>query len=141
MEHDNWSVLTEATIDGIRVVATTRSEVRIDVTCVSQGGKQRQVVARKVHDLWVNDTRLSNIIDRVVILGTNEGDEAETAKTLFLLMRGREPEDTDLQWPKFLEQLSRVREGTLTLMKVEPVYGATVLVLAESIRLETIDGL
>lgn len=120
-------------------VATGRNELRINVICVSDGGKQRQILAQGAHDFIFNDMRLSNIIDRVTLLGADHAQEAETARDLFSLMRGREPQGDDWVWPVLVDQLDRMRAGTLTLMKIEPVYGATMTVLAESFRLDTID--
>ncbi len=137
---EDWDILTEATIDAIRV-ASTEKEIRIDVTCRWEGEKRKQIVARGVDDFVVNDMRLSNIIDRVTRFDAGGGQEAETARRLFFMMRGREPDVSDLEWPVLSEKLGRVRAGTLTLMELEPVYGATVIMLAESIQLEAIDML
>jgi hypothetical protein len=133
-----WDVLTDATIDAIRV-ESTKKEIRIDVTCRWQGEKRKQIVAKGVDDFVVNEMRLSNIIDRVTRLDAGGGQEAEAARRLFFMMRGREPDVNDLEWPELLEKLGRIRDGTLILMELEPVYGATVIMLAESFQLESID--
>ncbi|WP_038489970.1 hypothetical protein [Janthinobacterium agaricidamnosum] len=137
---DDWNILTEATIDAIRV-EPTKKEIRIDVTCRWEGEKRKQIVVHGVDDFVINEMRLSNIIDRVTRLDAGDGQEAETARRLFFMMRGREPDASDLDWPVLSEKLDRVRSGTLTLMELEPVYGATVIMLAESIQLEAIDTL
>ena len=135
---DNWDVLTEATIDAIRV-ESTKKEIRIDVTCRWEGEQRKQIVAQGVDDFVVNEMRLSNIIDRVTRLDAGDGQEAETARRLFFMMRGREPDVSDLEWPVLIEKLGRIRTGALILMELEPVYGATVIVLAESFQLEAIE--
>lgn len=135
---DDWDVLTEATIDAIRV-ESTKKEIRIDVTCRWEGEKRKQIVAQGVDDFVVNEMRLSNIIDRVTRLDAGDGQETETARRLFFMMRGRKPDTSDLEWPVLLEKLSRVRTGALILMELEPVYGATVIMLAESFQLEAIE--
>lgn len=135
---DDWDVLTEATIDAIRVELASK-EIRIDVTCRSEGEKRKQIFAKGVDDFVVNEMRLSNIIDRVTRLDDGGGQEEEAARRLFFMMRGREPDVSDLEWPVLLEKLSRIRAGTLIFMELEPVYGATVIMLAESFQLESID--
>ena len=135
---DNWDVLTEATIDAIRV-ESTKKEIRIDVTCRWEGEKRKRIVAQGVDDFVVNEMRLSNIIDRVTRLDAGDGQETETARRLFFMMRGREPDASDLEWPVLIEKLGRIRTGALILMELEPVYGATVIVLAESFQLEAIE--
>lgn len=135
---DDWDALTEATIDAIRV-EPTKKEIRIDVTCRWEGERRKQIVAQGADDFVVNEMRLSNIIDRITRLEVGAGQDAETTRRLFYLMRGREPDVSELQWPALLEKLDRLRAGSLTLFELEPVYGATVLILAESIQLETLD--
>ncbi|TFW09523.1 hypothetical protein E4K72_05620 [Oxalobacteraceae bacterium OM1] len=137
---EDWNVLTEATIDAIRI-EPTKKEIRIDVTCRWEGEKRKQIVVRGIDDFVVNEMRLSNIIDRVTRLDASDGLESETAKRLFFMMRGRAPDVSDLEWSVLSEKLDRIRTGTLTLMELEPVYGATVIMLAESIQLEAIDML
>jgi hypothetical protein len=137
---DEWDALIEATIDAIRVELATK-EIRIDVTCMWQGEKRKQIVATGVDDFVVNEMRLSNIIDRVTrfaACGAAE-EESETAKRLFFMMRGREPDSNDLKWPVLIEKLACIRDGTLALMEIESVYGATVIVLAQNFQLESID--
>lgn len=134
----NWDVLTEATIDAI-YVESTKKEIRIDVTCRWQEETRKQIIAEGVEDFVINEMRLSNIIDRVTFFDANGGQEKDAARRLFLVMRGREPDVSDLEWPALLEKLDRIRDGVLTLIELEPVYGATVILLAESIRLESID--
>lgn len=137
---NEWDALIEATIDAIRV-DSAKKEIRVEVTCMWQGEKRTQIVATGVDDFVVNEMRLSNIIDRVTRFGTSgtTEEESKTAKRLFFMMRGREPDSNDLKWPVLIEKLARIRDGTLGLMEIEPVYGATVIVLAQSFQLESID--
>lgn len=133
---DEWDVLVEATIDAIRV-ESAKKEIRIDVTCMWQGEKRKQIVASGVDDFVVNEMRLSNIIDRVTRYSMSDiAEELKTARRLFFMMRGQEPDSQDLEWPVLIEKLDRIRDGTLCLMEIEPVYGATVIVLAQDFQLE-----
>ena len=137
---DEWDVLIEATIDAIHI-ESAKKEIRIDVTCMWQGRKRMQIVASGVDDFVVNEMRLSNIIDRVTRFGKSgtAEKESETARRLFFMMRGREPNLHDLEWPVLIEKLAPIRDGKLGLMEIEPVYGATVIVLAQNFQLESID--
>ena len=130
----DWNSLTEAEINGFRT-EFSRKEVWIDVTCKWEGEERKQIFIQGVDDLVVNDVRLSNIIDRIIQWGVADSEVLETKRRLFLLMRGRDPGAGDLEWPDLLERLERLRVGTLTLMEIEPVYGAGALILAESFQL------
>lgn len=134
---EDWDVLTEATIDVIRV-EPMKKEIRIEVTCRWEGERRKQIVVRGVDDFVVNEMRLSNVIDRVTRLEASDGQEAETSRRLFFMMRGRDPDASELDWPVLSEKLARIRTGTLSLMELEPIYGASVMMLAESIQLEAI---
>lgn len=131
---DDWDSLTEAIIDAIQV-ESTKKEIRIDVTCRWEGVQRKQIIAQGVDDFVVNEMRLCNIIDRVTRLEVSEGEEEKAARRLYFMMRGREPDSSDLEWPALLEKLGRIRTGALILMELEPVYGATVLILAERFQL------
>jgi len=98
-----------------------------------------KIVATGVDDFVVNEMRLSNIVDRVNRFDAmeNADEGAKVARRLYFLMRGTEPSLSDLEWPALLEKLARIKDGALSLLEIEPVYGATVLVLAEDIRLES----
>lgn len=136
---DGWESLVEATIDAIRVDSENK-EVRIEVTCAWEGKDRKQIVATGVDDFVVNELRLSSIVDRVSLFAVDdiEDEGAEVARRLFFLMRGREPSPSDFEWPALRDKLARIQDGSLRLLEVEPVYGATVLVLAEDFRLEPI---
>ncbi|GGL65014.1 hypothetical protein GCM10009091_53790 [Pseudomonas brenneri] len=133
---DNWKRLTEATIDGIQV-DSTKKEVLINITCMWGSIKRKQIIAKGVQDFTVNEMRLSNIIDRVTRLYADPPQEYETARRVFLMIRGHEPSISDLEWPTLLDYLEKIRQGTLTFIEIEPVYGATITLLAESIQLES----
>ncbi|RBL87444.1 hypothetical protein DDE05_03520 [Streptomyces cavourensis] len=134
---EDWDVLIEATIDVIRV-EPMKKEVRIEVTCRWEGERRKQIVVRGVDDFVVNEMRLSNIIDRVTRLEASASQEEKTSRRLFFMMRGRDPDASELNWPVLSEKMARIRVGALTLMELEPTYGASVMMLAESIQLESI---
>lgn len=134
---NGWESLVEATIDAIHVDSANKA-VRIDVTCAWEGKDRKQIVATDVDDFVANEMRLSNIVDRVSRFDADDiNDEAaQVAKSLFFLMRGREPRPFDLEWPALREKLARIRDGGLSLLEIEPVYGATILILAKDFRIE-----
>ena len=139
VDMDGWHVLIESTIDAIRVDAL-RKQVEIEVTCMWNGKSRKRIVACGVDDFSVGDMRLSNVIDRASFFdpAATDGDESGIAERLFVLMRGQEPSASDLDWPILKEKLARIHAGELTWLELEPVYGATVAILAQSIRLENI---
>jgi len=83
-----------------------------------------------------NEVRLQNIVDRV---HQYRGDEADAARCLFYLMRGREPREDDLQWPPLIEKLESILAEKLVLLEIEPKHGATAVILAETVNLMSID--
>ncbi|AST29222.1 hypothetical protein [Ralstonia pseudosolanacearum] len=137
---NEWDTLIEATIDAIRVEPEKKG-IRIDVTCMWQGKKRKQIVAMGVDDFVVNEMRISNIIDRVIRFGVGGAaeEDVKAANRLFFMMRGREPNSHDLEWGVLIEKLDRIRDGRLSLIEIEPVYGAAVIILAENFQIESIE--
>ena len=129
---NDWEALIESTIDAIHLDPSNK-EVRIELTCAWQGGGKR-IVAAGVDNFVANEMRLSNIVDQVTRF---RGDEHEIEGRLFFLIRGREPCASDLQWPILKEKLALLRAGELSLLEIEPVYGATIIVLAKSFKIES----
>ncbi|HYD62334.1 MAG TPA: hypothetical protein VEC35_18370 [Noviherbaspirillum sp.] len=129
-----WDAFIEATIDAIHFNAEKR-ELSFDVTCQLESGHRKRLVIDGVDDFVANEMRLQNIIDRI---HQYRGDETEAARCLFFLMRGREPEEDELRWPQLVEKLDHVRTGRRVLLEIEPVYGATLIILGENVRLESI---
>ena len=134
-----WESLIEATISAIHVDLENKV-VRIEVTCAWKGNDRMRIVATGVDDFVMNEMRLSNIVDRVSRFDADniKDQGAVVARRLFFLMRGREPSPSDLEWPALREKLTRIQCGALGLLEVEPVYGATILVLAEDFRIEPV---
>ena len=133
----NWDYLVEATIDAVQVDPAGK-KICIELTCAWEGKDQVRIVATGVDDFVVNQMRLSNIVDRVsrYQAGGSNGEHLDVARRLFFLMQGKEPSESDLEWPVLREKLNCVQKGTLTLLEIEPVYGAMILVLAEDFRIE-----
>jgi hypothetical protein len=136
---DDWKTLVESTIDAIHVDSTNKAVV-IEVTCAWEGKGRKRIVATGVDDFVVNEMRLSNIVDRVSRFGAVDfnGKNAEIARRLFVLMRGKEPSQSDLEWPALKNKLACIRDGSLCLLEIEPVYGATIMILATGFRLESV---
>jgi hypothetical protein len=135
---DDWKSLVESTIDAIHVDLTNKAVV-IEVTCAWEGKERKRIVATGVDDFVANEMRLSNIVDRVNRFGAVDlnGKTEEIARRLFLLMRGKEPSQTDLEWPVLKDKLACIRDSSLSLLEIEPVYGATIMILATGFRLES----
>lgn len=91
-----------------------------------------QIVADGVDDLLVNDLRLSNIIDQVLI--HEVGESSEVAERLFYFLRGVKPTPSDLEWEVLKNKLACIKKGDLTFIEIEPVYGAVIMILAARIE-------
>jgi hypothetical protein len=136
---NSWEILVESTIDSVHV-DTLNKEIRIDVTCAWEGKGRQQIVATGVDDFVANEMRLSNIIDRVNRFDGDDLDrkDSDTSKRLFFLMRGKNPSSSELEWKVLQEKISCIRDGKLSLLEIEPVYGATIVILAKNFSLEPI---
>lgn len=136
---NDWKTLVESTINAIHFDAINKAVV-IDVTCAWEGKQRKRIVATGVDDFVANEMRLSNIVARVshfVAVDVN-GESAAIARRLFVLMRGEEPSQTDLEWHVLKDKLACMRDGSLGLLEIEPVYGATIMILATDCRLESV---
>ena len=136
---NSWETLVESTIDSVHV-DTLNKEIRIDVTCAWEGKGRQQIIATGVDDFVANEMRLYNIIDQVNRFDSDDLDrkDSDTSKRLFFLMRGKAPSSSELEWEVLQEKLSCIRDGKLSLLEIEPVYGATIIILAKNFRLEPI---
>jgi len=130
--------LVEAAVHSIQV-DPSRKEVRIEL---SYAGSDKKAVlfAGGVDDFVADEMRLSNVVDRVKVFGAEEDADSSTANCLFYLMRGRLPDAGELEWPALQDRLTAIRSGALTLLELEPVYGAKVLLLARVIELQLLEG-
>ncbi len=133
---DDWDALIESTIDAISLDVIKKA-IAIELTCAWDGAGRKRIIASGVDDFVVNEMRISNIVDRVSRFSSVDYGEksAEIARRLFKLMRGREPSQTDLEWPPLMNKLACIRDGSLSLLEIEPVYGATILILAIDFQL------
>lgn len=138
-EMDDWKTLVESTIEEIYVDSKNK-EVVIGVTCVWEGTERKRIVAVGVDDFVINEMRLSNVVDQVRRFGAVDlnGGGSEIARRLFVLMRGSTPNQSDLEWPVLKEKLARMRDGSLGLLEIDPVYGAKIVILAADFRLEAV---
>jgi hypothetical protein len=131
--------LIEATMTGVHF-DREKMELRIEVSCVWGEGKKRMILSSGIDNLLIDDFRAYNIIDHLTFFAAQDAvlEINECSSALFYLMQKRELTQNDLQWPAFVEKLATIRTGKLQLMEIEPVSGASVLVLAEQIKIEVI---
>lgn len=131
--------LVESTIDSVHVSAKDK-KVCIELTCAWEGKERKKITATGVEDFVADELRLSNIIDRVHCFSAVDFQENISAITdnLFFLMRGKSPDPSELEWEPLKEKLELISLGMLKLLVVEPVYGATIILLASGMQLEAI---
>jgi hypothetical protein len=134
---DDWNTLVESTIDAIYVDAATK-EVVIEITCAWAVAERKRLVATGVDEFVVTQMRIYNIVDRANQFNAVNFNKnsTEIARRVFVLIRGREPNQEDLEWPVLKDKLARLQGGSLSLLEIEPVYGATITILASGFRLE-----
>lgn len=137
---EDWGQLVEATITEIQVDLIARC-IQIDVVTHWEGDQRKRIIIEGINELLIDDVRSNNIIDRVTMFSQEElaNTEHECLDRLFYLFQKREPTDSDLEWPMLAQKLALIRDGELVLMEIEPVCGASFLLLARTVRLETAD--
>ncbi|MET3915642.1 hypothetical protein ABID97_002424 [Variovorax sp. OAS795] len=128
--------LVESTIDSVHVSAADK-KVSIELTCAWEGKQRKKIVATGVEDFIADELRLSNIVDRVHFFAAADFQENISTITdnLFFLMRGKSPSSSDREWEPLKEKLRSISSGVLKLLVVEPVYGATIILLASEMQL------
>lgn len=134
-----WETLVEATIDSIRLDPSNK-KVFLDLTSAWEDRGRMRISSSGVDDFVLNDMRLSNVIDRVTVVDAERAmnNEAVVLRRLFFLMRGREPSAGELEWGELRERLACIQSGRLSLVEIEPVYGASIIILAETVSLDPI---
>ncbi|MGA8673330.1 MAG: hypothetical protein WB679_25875 [Terracidiphilus sp.] len=135
----NLDSLVEATVTRLSF-DRERAELRFEVSCVFGDRGRKVIVASGIEDLLVDDVRTYNIIDRVTIFTAADAAQEinDCTKSLFYLMQKRELSTSDLEWPAFKEKLARIQSGEFHLMEIEPVAGASAVVLARLIAIESL---
>jgi hypothetical protein len=133
MNANAWDCLVEANLNAIHV-DSVRKEVRVHLSLASSS-LVRSILAIGVREFSVTEMRLSNIVDRVVVYRPDDATTSEMADRVFWLMRGRAPTKEELRWPPLIRNLAELQNGALTLLEIEPVYGAQISILAKTIEL------
>ena len=134
---NDWNCAVEANLHSISV-DSRKKEILIEISLPDDGG-EAAIVAKGVDDFLVNEMRLSNVIDRIKVMEYAEADAPETVKRLLFMLGGNLPK-IDSGWPGLQSRLMSIRAGKLSLLEIEPVYGANILVLAKEFQLARVAG-
>lgn len=133
----NLSNLVEANIDSVVFEESTK-EIRLNLTSPWENKQRHQIIATAIEDFVIDQMRISNIVDRINLFSAENFNESQSsaAELLFYLLRGVEPEPDDLKWDVLEKKLEEIKQGKLTLLEVEPVYGARIVILAQTIKVQ-----
>jgi hypothetical protein len=134
-EMESWDCLIEANIYSVRV-DPERKEIGIELAYAGNG-KKAVIVAEGVDYFVLKEMRISNVIDRVQIFGVDDVADPAVINSVFFLLQGRLPNLFEIEWPALQQKLNAIRNKYLTLMEIEPVYGARILLLAKRIELQS----
>jgi hypothetical protein len=131
-----FEALVEATFSEIHLDAEER-KIRIEIRSKWGGAARFRLLATGVDDFLANGLRLENIIDRVSHVSASNFGLAENglAERLFFLLQQREARKSELEWDVLTDKLLRIQDGRLRFLEIEPVYGASVMILAERFEL------
>lgn len=138
---ENWGYLIESEINSINFDSENK-KLHLGLHFPWCDGTGR-ILANGVIDFVANEMRLSNIIDRAILLPSaeNEVDIITAARRLFFLMRGRNPDSHELDWPILKERIKLISNRELFFLEIEPIHGASFLILALQIQLELPDDI
>lgn len=77
---------------------------------------------------------MQNIIDRISIWDASS-NIADYGDKLYSLFTGKLPDSIDMSLPSIKSAIVSIQSGELSLVEIEPVYGAIVLILASEVSL------
>lgn len=102
----------------------------------SKGGRRWQMSASGVQRILIEEFLEQNVVEEIVLFDTNS--KAEAYPDLLAQLLFRRETASELAEPEFKTvhdaTMRQIQAGELLLLQVRPVYGASVLVLAEDIR-------
>lgn len=133
---EQFACLVESLICGFEFDAH-QQRVCIQIKA-ADGLKRFQILATGVDDFLATDVRASNIIDRLHQFSGDDDPDGEIAACVYRLMFDAEPGASNIDRPEVRERVERIRDGLLDLWILEPVYGASITILAAEIRLSEV---
>lgn len=98
-------------------------------------GTHFDLIVEGVVDMIWNEVRMSNIVDEVAVYSGPQCDKPEVTDRLTQIFLGSE-RDAGIVPPLLNEQWKAIREGALMILELVPIYGATALMLAKSVKLK-----
>lgn len=132
----NFDALIECKINGISVVEKMDGQ-SVLVSIEDNDRNAWILTASAVGDLIVEEMRLQNIIEQISMFEGPAVDNEDARRKIFFLLRGKYPESKiDLVWGGVEKVVADISVGNCFLLEIEPVYGAYVLMIAQSISLE-----
>ncbi|GAB3627740.1 hypothetical protein PTE30175_02436 [Pandoraea terrae] len=130
-----WSHLVEAEITGILVFADKKC---VEIKIRDSNRNDWLILAEGVDDVLVEEMRLTNIVDRVWQVDASTSITERVAQRIYYLLRDGDSEGFDKEWSVLQAKLDAIRRNELSFCEIEPVYGATVMMLAKHIKLEMV---
>ena len=135
----NFDKFVEATIESIMFNC---EEKKLSIKIISPWDNSRTTItADGIYDCLIDQLRASNIIEKLTLFTARNFNDitSELSRSFFYLLRGFEPEQKDLEWDVLKEKLKKVENGFMSLLEIEPVFGARFIILAKSISFEDDD--
>lgn len=128
----SWDCLIEAELVSIKTSIANRC---VELSVSDHQDNNWVVCADGVDDFLVSEMRLTNIIDKTVLVGGQEDVSDSVKERVYYLMRGEFPVARDFDWAPFREKIKSIQRGELFFFEMVPVYGAHVIVIAERVSL------
>lgn len=130
-----WAELVEAVITSISFAADAKA---VEISLLSADGLiNYKIRANGVDDFVANEARLRNIVDEVILFDAADATAREKSVMRELARFHAQSEQLT---PVVTKQLRQVAAGALFLLRIEPVHGAALLVLAQSVSVQVESG-
>lgn len=114
-------------------IEVDRIERKVKLSIREPDGTGWILAATGVSELMVLQMRMQNIIDRISVW-TESAVDADCRERVFSLLSGRSATDRDdMESPLINRTVDEIQRGDSMLIELEPVYGASVLMLASGL--------
>jgi len=117
---------------GVSAILCKRS---VEIELVDTAAARWKLVGLGVVDFGLNEMRLQNVVDRLIVFSDVEMHRSEIESLIFYMLQGSEISDADRESAPMTNRIERIQNGELRLLWIQPIGGAEILMLAQAIDL------
>lgn len=129
---EKWSEFVEGRLAG---VILRDQDNAVDIYISNRLRQKYTLTARGLKELRVWEMRHKNIIDRISLWDASSPETEYKERLAFLIYGAQEEKNKGApeSMAALAEAIESIRAGNAVLVEMEPVYGALILILAESV--------